>query len=247
MPLSADARRLVESELIRRGRRLKDSARPLWPAEYASADPETACRFIFGHIKTLEETSGQATAIPDKSYLRQGAEEWYKAVETGKPLHILKSRRLIFSWFIGALELHYAGCKTAKFGICAKHYEGAAGAKSFVWRAFYMYDYLRRANPEWELPAASTFGNPDRSQLDSLVLSNGSSFEPINSDGGAVRGAGFAAVRAEELSSYDYVAEVFGQLRTVVQGPPGTVGGAVVSVSNASPNEEYLKLVGLQL
>lgn len=232
---------------VKRGLMLADSRQSLWPDQYASPDPETACNFIFDHVHTLEETSGQAMSMPRKSYLETLAKEWHGAVENGKPLHVLKSRRLVVSWFIGALELHYAGCKTAKFGICARHYEGAAGAKSFVWRAHYMYDYLRRANPSWALPAATTFGNPDRSQLDSLVLANRSSFEPINSDGGAVRGAGFAAVRAEELSSYDYVAEVFGQLKTVVQGPPGTIGGAVVSVSNASPNEEYLQLVGLQL
>jgi len=232
---------------VKRGLVLADTDKSLWPAPYDEATAEAACAFIFDHVYTFEETSGEATRIPRKDYLVEVAKKWHWCRDNDKPFHILKSRRLIVSWFIGALELHLAGVRTTKVGILAAQFEGVAGSKGFVWRAHYMYDQLRRRNPDWKLPEATTFGNAERKQLEQYVLANGSTFEPINSDGGKVRGSGFGVARAEELSAYPYVAETWGQVRTIVAGPPGQRGGLAVSVSNASPDEDYHKLCGVDL
>lgn len=228
---------------MKRGLVLPDTDKSLWPAPYDEATAEAAFNFITGHVWTFDESGGVDRQMPTKDYLLELSREWYKCMETGTPFHIVKSRRLVVSWWLAALELHHAGIQRSKTGIIAKTFEGPGGSKQFVWRTWYLYDQLRRRNPEWELPQAQSFGNPSRSELDKLVLENGSSFEPINSDGGTVRGSGFTKVRAEELSSYQYVAETWGQAKIICQGSPGQPNGFPYSVNNASPNQEFLDLI----
>ena len=216
---------------------------PLWPDEFNNPDAESACKFVFQHVKTAEETTGEALAVPEKPYLIDIAREWHACRGLGTSLHIVKSRRMIVSWFIGALELHLAGCRKHGVVIAAKQFEGQAGGRHFVWRAKFMYDELRKSNLAWRLPEAKSTGSSVARELDAVMLANGSSFVASNSEPGKFRGSGASIVRLEELSAMPYVSALLGQAKTVTIGKPGDVGGFVCSVSNAAYNDEWLDLI----
>ena len=212
-------------------------AASLWPSEYCDCSAEAACEFIFGNLETWDDAARADRRFPDKSYLREVALEWHSCRAVGRPLHILKSRRMLVSWFCSALELHLAGL------VGARKYEGPNGARQFVWRVGYLYDRLRVLRPDWALPEAKKYGSWAAGELDRLVLANGSVFEAINSEGESFRGAGATVARVEELSQFAHVASLWGQALTVVQGSAGSVGGYAYSISNASADEGYRGLV----
>lgn len=218
------------------------SGKCLWPAEYASIDAETACRFIFDCVSTSEETSGMAMPLPDKQYLRGLAQAWHDCLARGTALHIVKSRRLVVSWFVGALELHLMGAKKTNMLAGAEKYEGANGAKSFIWRAAFMYKHLQQAFPNWKLPPSIEAGKYEKKELEKFILPNGSLLQAVNSETGSFQGGGTSVVRLEELSKYHNVNSVVAQSRFVTQGPAGGSGGMVCSISNASYNPEWKEL-----
>ena len=210
----------------------------LWSDDF-KLNAKDACRFIFTKIKTQEETTGMELAIEPKAYLRRLARRWFRCKRRGKTLFIHKSRRLIVSWFVRALELYAAGFTSAGFGIAAKHYAGMNGASSFVYRVYFMYDYLRRTYPEWNLDAPTHYGRLNAKELDVFGLPNGAKFYALNSDSEGVRGGGVSYIALEELSSYAEVDAVLGQAKMITQPPGGMTPGMVCCISNASENAQY--------
>lgn len=226
-----------------RGFHVTDGA-SLWGNEYVELSADAACDFIFHHVRSLEEVTQQALLIPDKPYMRDLASEWFECYNNGVPLHVVKSRRLIISWFIGAIEVYVAGVRPTSVVISARHFEGLAGAQHFVWRAKYLYDSCRA---RFNARKSASAGSRTSKELSLLVLPNGSTFSPTNSDPEQFRGGGASIVRLEELSSLPYAAPLMGQARAVTQGKPGTVSGFICSVSNPAYNEDYLDMIEKRL
>lgn len=239
--LSPEKRRELIQELEERGA-VAVEARPLWPDKYADPNAETACRFIFDEVRTVEEVALQPLAVPRKDYLEQLAYQWHECRETSRTLHLCKSRRLIVSWFVGALELHAMGCAPMKGAVTAKHFEGPGGARQFVWRAKAMYDNLRHSHLDWRMDPAQTKGGTS-DELDSIRFPNGSNLICMNNDPEGFRGSGMGFVRVEEWSGMPYPGALLGQAVLVVQGPPDGKNGFVCTVSNAADQEEFLEAI----
>jgi hypothetical protein len=233
------------NEAVRRGL-IPRVEKSLWLPEYQTIDAETCYRFIVENIRTFEQASGRDLPIPDKDYLKRLCEEWFRAYEDGEPIHIVKSRRLIVSWFCSAIELFVAGNRRGRFCIAARTYEGLNGSQQFVYRVWYLYDQLCRHNPHWGLKALTKddyTGNPSKEYLSKVVFPNGSTFEAINANEGSFQGGGVTCARIEELSQFDNVPQIWGQALFVTQGIPGEKGGMAYSISNASANADYLELI----
>lgn len=235
VPLSLQEANKRAEERVRARRADTPSDPCLWPAHFPDT-PEGAKAFIFGHVWTYEETSGRTMQIPDHEYLAGVIDEWYATKISGDPLIIEKSRRLVASWLLCALDVWDAGHRKGTFVQGGIDYDKAS---DFVWRCFFIYEELRVRNKDWHLPKPSTWGNDAKRRLDMLAFPNGSIIEPLNSNGESFRGSGYTRVKLEELSAYMYIATVFSQAKAVTQGPPGVVGGHIVIVCNASVKEEW--------
>lgn len=233
---------MLRQEAEKRGLVPKSYA-PLWPEEFCKIDGETAYRFLIEHCRTYEQAGGLDLRFPEKEYIKDLCMEWHYCYEHGEPLHIIKSRRLIVSWVCTALELHLAGCRRGKFCVAAEKYEGLNGSQQFIHRVWYVYDQLRRNNPSWKLEKPEYTGKPEKEYLEKLILPNGSTFDAINASGGSFQGTGVTVARLEELSQYAQVSRVWAQAMFVTEGVPGEKRGFAYSVSNATPNEEYIELL----
>lgn len=240
---------LLEAQAEKLGILPKKSA-PLWPAEYCTIDADTAYRFVTECVRTYDENDPSSfELIPALPYVRTVCEEWVKCYLEGRPLHIVKSRRLVVSWLIGALELWIAGIRGGTYAITAEAYETANGACGFVWRRKFMYDQLRsRFNgldgaANWSLPECKGIGGEGSDQNKMVELANGAIFKAVNSSSGTFQGAGATYVLLEELSQYRFVNGIVAQAATVVEGKGGAVPGLVASISNAAPSPEWLDLI----
>ncbi len=211
---------------------------PFWKPEFREDTPEAAWAFCL-QTSTWDEATAQKRKMPDHDYLKEIVYEWHYTRAIGKPLFIEKSRRLVVSWLLCALDVWDAGLRKCNIVQGGKDFEKAS---DFVWRCFYIYDELRKDYPHWRLQEAKTWGNPLSQHLDGLAFPNGSIVTPLNSDGESFRGSGYTRVKLEELSSYRYVEQVVSQAKAVTQGPPGQIGGHLVGVCNAAPNPEWKKL-----
>ena len=239
--MRAAVRERIKKELIARGA-ISPPQEPLWPEPYSELNAESACKFIFDHVQTIEEVALQPLAVPKKAYLEQLAEEWHQCRQDSRTLHIVKSRRLIVSWFLGALEVHAMGCAPLRGAIAAKHFEGAGGARQFVWRAKAIYDNLRIAQPKWGLKQLVTRGGSG-DELDMVRFSNGSTLICMNNDPEGFRGSGMGFVRLEEWSSLPLPGALLGQSALVVQGPPDGRNGFVCTVSNSADQKDFLEAI----
>ena len=242
--LTVAQRKLLEEARARK--LLPEKFKPLWGEGFQTLDAETCYKFIITHVKTFEQASGQDLAVPDKAYLRELCDEWFECFHSGTPLHIVKSRRLIVSWFCSAIELFVAGLRRGRFCIAAATYEGLNGSQQFVHRVYYLYDGLVKENPSWRLKPLTEkdyTGNPKKEYLSKMVLPNGSTFEAVNSDGDSFQGGGVTVARIEELSKQAKINTIWGQALFVTQGIPGQQSGFAYSISNASSNAEYLELI----
>jgi hypothetical protein len=214
----------------------------LWPAPYSEDTPEAAYRFITECCKTCEDTSLFPLGIPPKDYIRWVVWHWWDTKRLGEPLVFWKSRRLIISWLLRALDVWDTGRRPASVVIGANGYEGKNGSKQFVWRCWFIYNQLRVDFPEWRLPEPYTQGNTDAREIDSLHFKTGSNITAINSAGSSFRGSGASRAECEELNEYQYVAHTWGQAITVCQAPPGETNGHAIAVCNTSPNTEWQEI-----
>lgn len=233
----------LEQELANRGLAVVES-KPLWPEGFRELSPEGACKFIFGNIYTFDESDGTDQPIEDSEYLRRYICDWFECFTAGMPMHVIKSRRMLFSWLSAALELYVAGCQRTKIGVAAAAFQGAGGSQGFVWRTAYLYDQLRRRKPEWKLPESDTpMPPPGKAAMELFTLPNGSSCVPLNADPDKVQGAGCAITRVEELPTYRWPGATWSQFRTINEGRPGEPGGFTYSIGNVSESDEYADLI----
>lgn len=213
--------------------------RPLWPSPYDVQSGEAAWAFVRDLCSTWDEATAEVRRFPPHDYLRDLTYEWLTTSNAGRALVIEKSRRLVVSWLLCALDVWDAGRRRCNIVQGGKDYDKAS---DFVYRCWYLYESIRREKPDWNLPEATTWGNTASLRLDKMALANGSVLESLNSDGESFRGSGYTRVKLEELSSYRHIPVVFGQAKAVTIGPPGKVGGHVVAVANAAMNEHWQEL-----
>lgn len=208
----------------------------LWPAPYNEDTPEAAWAFV-QKCKTWDESGGSVKNIPDHPYLKKLTYKWWQTTKEGKPLHIKKSRRLVVSWLLCALDVWDGGrrrCNIVQGGI---DYDKAS---DFVYRCWFIYSELIKDG--WKIPKPYTWGNVLSQRLDKLAFPNNTVIEPLNSDGESFRGSGYTRVKLEELSAYRYIAKVLSQASAVTQGPPGEIGGHIVTVSNQVISQVFEEL-----
>lgn len=247
---SEEKRAQLEAVARKGGLLLAEYNKPLWPAPYNEATPESCYRFLVECIWTFDEATGKDTPMPDKDYLRLIVDEWYDCRKTGRQLHFIKSRRLVVTWALRAIELHEAGLARGRYVIAAEVFEGNNGACGFVFRIKYLYDQLRARYTSkeakeygWNLKEATATGGRGSSQAQEVVLPNGSTFIAGNSDPSKFQGSGAGYICLEELSQYAEVERMIAQAAINTQGAPGHVGGMLTTVSNATENGEFLTLM----
>lgn len=229
---------------IKRGLPLPDSCnRSLWPAPYNEATAESCYRFLTECIWTYDDTIKKDRRVPELDYLKMLCEEWHECRKAGRTMHIIKSRRLIVSWAMGAIELHEAGIERAVYMIAAESFEGENGSCAFVHRQKYLYDQLKGRNPDWGLQPCEATGGKGAFESKEVVLPNGSRFVAGNSDPGKFQGGGKSYIRLEELSQYQHVGAIRAQAGINTQGSADNVGGMVASVSNATAHPEFLEVM----
>jgi hypothetical protein len=243
MNSSARSYRALLEEASRRGLTIPASALQasecLLPAPYSADTADAAWAFVRDLCWSWDEASGVDRKIPDHPYLEEATRQWHATMKSGQPFVFEKSRRLVVSWLLCALDLWDALRRRCNIVQGGRDY---AKASDFVWRCWYILGRIRRHRPDLGLPAGTTWGNPLSQKLDKFALPNGSIVEPLNSDGESFRGSGYTRVKLEELSSYRYVAQVWSQALAVTMGPPGMPGGHVVAVCNASTDADWQEL-----
>ncbi len=234
--------RAALEETARRGLRLpRDSSEPLWPAPYNVDSPDALKAFVFDCLRTWNEAEGEVQHIPAKAYLETYAELWWDSRSTGLPFICEKSRRLVISWLERGCTLWSMGVRKEDCVLAGLTYPKAA---KHVWRVLHYYEDLRIRFTDWNLPACVKHGSTAAKQLDRIVLANGSKLEQINQDGDSFQGDGYSRVIIEELSMFRHVAALWAQAQFVTMGRPGTIGGHVISICNASPNPQWKELKG---
>jgi len=235
---------LARQIAVKRGLPLPESCnRSLWPAPYNELTAESCYRFLTECIWTYDDTIKKDRRVPELEYLKMLCKEWHECRKAGRTMHIIKSRRLIVSWAMGAIELHEAGIERAVYMIAAESFEGENGSCAFVHRQKYLYDQLKGRNPDWGLQACEATGGKGAFESKEVVLPNGSRFVAGNSDPGKFQGGGKSYIRLEELSQYQHVGAIRAQAGINTQGSADNVGGMVASVSNATVNNEFLEVM----
>lgn len=211
---------------------------PLWPAPYHEDTPEALWRFVTECCWTYNEADRAIELIPDHEYLQWLVHHWWNSRATGQELIIQKSRRMVVSWVIRACELWSLGMRRERGVVAGLNYPKAA---EHVWRHAFMLRELKRRNPKIKIDHEERGGNFGTGQLDQVLLPNGSLVETLNQEGESFQGSGYSWVCLEEFCLYRRVAYMRAQAKFVTQGAPGKPGGFVVSISNASPNKEWLE------
>lgn len=224
-------------DILNEVRRLANTG-PLWPAPFNEDTPEAAYAFLM-ECKTFVESNKGPMKLPDKEYIRWITHYWWHTRKCGKPLVIWKSRRIIVSWIMRCLRVWDCGLAQGFVQMGARVLDGPAGARQFVWRCWYIYDWLMKDHPQWKLKACQWSGNPKKYELDSLVFPNGTLISAVNLDEETVRGSGASAVEMEELNFTREVAATWAQGITVCQGPAGEPSGHPITINNTSPNVEW--------
>lgn len=209
----------------------------LWPSRLCERSPESAWAFI-REIRTWNEAETEIQNFPDLEYLRYLTTLWVKHKEIGEPIIIEKCRRMVVSWLLRGLELWSMGISREDHVIVGLTREAAA---KHVWRIKHFYDDLRTRNPSWGLEPIdkNVIREKGPRALASIQLPNQSQVVLLNQEGGSFPGEGYSVITCEELSRYDYVAETWAQCKIVSKASAGKVGGFVVAVTNAWPDQDW--------
>ncbi|MCH8274815.1 MAG: hypothetical protein IH851_08495 [Armatimonadetes bacterium] len=217
----------------------------LWPPPYNKPTLESRIRFVTECCKTWDPTPGVpddgVTLIPDKPFIRTLCWFWHNQRMAGEQGIIRKSRRMIVSNTICALELHDAGLQRSEYHIGCQDYEDSA---EMIWRPSHMYEWIQRDHPEWNLPDAKKWRGGGPHLLNKYQLPNGSLFLPLTgTDPDTFRQTGATGVRIEEGAFFARLGECLSNARLMCQGRPGTIGGLVMLVSTVNgANETWKKL-----
>jgi hypothetical protein len=228
----------LREEAERRGLLPPRDPPPLWPDEYCRPDARSAWSFVV-QLRTWNEAESATQPFPDRRYLRRIAREWVRCWRKGQPILIEKSRRLVTSWLLRALELWVLGLKRGDGVIVHRTHSDAA---EHVWRIWHLYDDLRKRNPDWGLLKPTPYGSLADKQLDSVVLPNGSRVEKHFEKPEGLQGSGYTFVTMEEISLYRRPGSIWAQARFVTQASAGSRNGLIVGVTNSSPNTDYQEL-----
>lgn len=208
--------------------------------------PNTAdeCWKFIRKLHTWDEASELEAPFPDEGYLEQIVQHWYECRESGRRLVIEKSRRLLVSYLMCAIELFQLG--HGRKNLLIMHLDLAKAQKE-VWRIYQLYEsYRKRHDPRLpELKQGENMhGNAASQQLERIMLPNGSIVDRHHQSGGAARGTGYSLIRVEELSMYQYPLGTWGQAKILTQGKPdeGVTGGFSYAIANSSPAPDWLAL-----
>lgn len=216
----------------------------LLPATIRARSADAAKEFVFDHAWGWDDSAAVVRKIPAHPYLEDIIDEWWATMETGQPLVIEKSRRLVVSWLLCALDV-WDGitrqCNMVQGGI---DYDKAS---EFVWRCYFVYQSAKNGVDGQPgtlpmLPPLVKWGNPLAQRLDKLAFLNGTLIEPLNSDGESFRGSGYTRVKLEELSAYRYPSQVWSQAMAVTMGVPGQKRGHIVAPCNARAHPEWQEI-----
>lgn len=211
-----------------------DQSKTLWPEEYSQPHARSAWRFIC-QLRTWNEAESETQPFPHKAYLRRIVREWVRCYRKGRPLIIEKSRRLVTSWVLRALELWVMGLKRSEGVIVHRTYPDAS---EHVWRIYHLYEDLRM-RVDWDLQPASSYGSALDKKLDSVILPNGSKCECHFEKPEGLQGSGYAFVTCEEIAIYRRPSAIWAQAKFVTQSSANSVNGLVVCVTNASSNADW--------
>ena len=243
MPATLDA---AHEKFLETFRRHSLQSQGIWPAPYDQDTPESLIRFLRECCWTYNESDKVTELIPDLPFIPWLAEHWWKARAEGSELLIQKSRRLVVSWTLTGCELWLMGLRPAVGVVTGLNYKKAA---EFIWRHDFMARELMKRRPEFTRlkPTArdggfGRGGNFAAYQTEECILPNGSMVSMLNQEGQSFQGSGYAWARMEEFCLYDHPGYMRGQAKIVTEGKAGSIGGFVVSVSNASPNEEWREI-----
>lgn len=221
----------IDKELANRG----EGRQCFWPAPYDK--PEAGWGFVLDNLQTWNEAEQDQQPFPDKQYLADYAHEWIECRRLGRTLITEKCRRMVISWLARGLELHAMGLRKTDCVLAGEDLEAAA---AHVWRLQFLYDGLRRRkeqekDSEWDLPPCHTLAYKGP-LLSSFALPNASSTRYQNGQAVGLQGAGTSIITLEEFSTYRYATKMLAQAKIITQGSPGSVGGFVNVILNASAN-----------
>lgn len=208
----------------------------LWPEEYCDGF-DGLVKFLTDVVWTFDESEAIAKKLPmEKSYMVDAiARPWYETMETGRPFLCIKSRRMVASWTLRAMELWDAGRRRTTQILCHKTYSEAA---EHVWRYYFIYENIRKNNPSWRLPFRGrnhgAIGSLQQQQVSAFALTNGSLLKEANSDADNLQGVGVTRITFEELFKYKDPLGLFAQGKTICEGSATSKGGHLVAVTNSS-------------
>lgn len=108
------------------------SGQPLWHPKYCPHDGDSisdivfrAYDFLVEKVHTLDEVpgvpGGGITLIPYLAQVYIATDRWVRALLGGYPLFIEKSRRMVVSWTLAALELWLGGWRRSHIYVAAQH------------------------------------------------------------------------------------------------------------------------------
>jgi hypothetical protein len=237
--LSQLQKELIE-EAKRRGLRLptEDGMGCLWPAPFNQPSAETAYKFLLS-LRTWNEAASEVQPMPDRDYLREYAREWWEAFQQGKPLCTEKCRRMVISWAARGLELYVMGLGRCDCILVGEDLEAAA---KHVWRLEFLYEDLKKRNPNWGLPPHSKLRYEGDRKLKMFGLANGSTCNYANGQSSGLQGDGTAIITMEEAAIYRYLAAMLAQAKIITQGAAGARKGFINMITNAAVEEEWQKI-----
>lgn len=130
------------------------------------------------------------------------------------------------------------GVKVETRIVCGLNYAKTAQQ---VWRTAFLY---RQAvyNKGFKIADCTPRGGNYMAQdVREVIFPNGSFIKGLNQETDTFQGSGFAGIRMEELSHFDHVGAMLGQAYIITHGRTDVVGGHIVGVTNAYPNQEWLE------
>lgn len=219
------------------------SGQPLWHPKYCPHDGDSisdivfrAYDFLVEKVHTLDEVpgvpGGGITLIPYLAQVYIATDRWVRALLGGYPLFIEKSRRMVVSWTLAALELWLGGWRRSHIYVAAQDFADSA---KMLYRTQFMYEQLRLRNPEWKLGNERTWEYRGSRQLSGVLLPNGSMFESLTGhDPNSFRQEGATVVRLEEAAFFPNFEDIMANARRMGQGRAGSPPGLIVVVSTPS-------------
>lgn len=209
----------------------------LWPEPYSHDSPAGLKMFLFDLVYTLNDAEKQIQQLPPLPHLEAFADAWWENRSRGATFIVEKSRRIVISWCDRACMCWAMGLARERRIIAGITKEKAG---LHVDRLAFVYEQIRKRNPDWGLPLARAYAERDITGL--LILPNGSRCEKIEQDHTKLQGEGYAGVHIEELPLFRRPDKMIAQAKIICQGSASATGGHVVAIANAHPNPFWQEL-----